>query len=88
LARARLAQRAGTAFGFVLREGGVRFETLPPPTQSEVERLLRVVRHRVLRLLEKRGALPEQGPEDALQAYQAHSLQQRLRWRMAASPGA
>ncbi|RKI31879.1 hypothetical protein D7Y27_36870 [Corallococcus sp. AB004] len=45
-----------------------------------VERLLRVVRHRVLRLLEKRGALPAQGPEDALQAYQAHSLQQRLRW--------
>jgi hypothetical protein len=33
----------------------------------------------VLRLLEKRGALPAQGPEDALQAYQAHSLQQRLR---------
>jgi hypothetical protein len=45
-----------------------------------VERLLRGVRHRVLRLLEKRGALPAQGPEDALQAYQAHSLQQRLRW--------
>ncbi|WP_245769058.1 transposase [Stigmatella aurantiaca] len=37
-------------------------------------------RHRVLRLLEKRGALPAQGPEDALQAYPAHSLQQRLRW--------
>jgi Putative transposase len=34
----------------------------------------------VLRLLEKRGALPAQGPEDALQVYQAHSLQQRLRW--------
>jgi hypothetical protein len=45
-----------------------------------VERLLRVVRHRVLRLLEKRGALPAQGPEDALQAWQAHLLQQRLRW--------
>jgi hypothetical protein len=58
----------------------VRFEPLPPPTQAEVERLLRVVRHRVLRLLEKRGALPAQGPEDALEAYQAHSLQQRLRW--------
>jgi putative transposase len=26
------------------------------------------------------GALPAQGPEDARQAYQAHSLQQRLRW--------
>jgi hypothetical protein len=65
---------------FVPREGGVRFEPLPPPTQAEVERLLRVVRHRVLRLLEKRGALPAQGPEDALQTYQAHSLQQRLRW--------
>ncbi|WP_047859630.1 transposase [Archangium gephyra] len=58
---------------FVPREGGVRFEALPPPTQGEVEQLLRVVRHRVLRLLEKRGALPAQGPEDALQAYQAHS---------------
>jgi hypothetical protein len=58
----------------------VRFEPLPPPTQAEVERLLRGVRHRVLRLLEKRGALPAQGPEDALQVYQAHSLQQRLRW--------
>ncbi len=46
-----------------------------------MERLLRVVRHhRVLRLLERRGALPAQGPEDALQAYQAHSLQQRLLW--------
>ncbi len=56
------------------------FEALPPPTQAEVEKLLKVVRHRVLRLLEKRGALPAQGPEDALQAYQAHSLQQRLRW--------
>ncbi|QRK07325.1 transposase [Archangium violaceum] len=65
---------------FVPEEGGVRFEPLPPPTQGEVERLLKVVRHRVLRLLEKRGALPAQGPEDALQAYQAHSLQQRLRW--------
>ncbi|QRK07344.1 transposase [Archangium violaceum] len=65
---------------FVPREGGVRFEALPPPTQGEVEQLLRVVRHRALRLLEKRGALPAQGPEDALQAYQAHSLQQRLRW--------
>ncbi|HEY0096923.1 MAG TPA: transposase zinc-binding domain-containing protein, partial [Archangium sp.] len=65
---------------FVPREGGVCFEPLPPPTQAEVERLLRVVRHRVLRLLEKRGVLPAQGPEDAQQAYQAHSLQQRLRW--------
>ncbi len=65
---------------FVPEEGGVRFEALPPPTQGEVEQLLRVVRHRALRLLEKRGALPAQGPEDALQAYQAHSLQQRLRW--------
>ncbi|HYO65680.1 MAG TPA: hypothetical protein VEU33_06320, partial [Archangium sp.] len=65
---------------FVPREGGVRLEPLPPPTQAEVERLLRGVHHRVLRLLEKRGALPAQGPEDALQAYQAHPLQQRLRW--------
>ncbi len=58
----------------------MRFEPLPPPTQGEVERLLKVVRHRVLRLLEKRGALPAQGPEDALQVYQAHALQRRLRW--------
>ena len=65
---------------FVPREGGVCFEALPPPTQDEVERLLRGVHLRVLRLLEKRGALPAQGPEDALRAYQAHSLQQRLRW--------
>jgi hypothetical protein len=64
----------------VPREGGVHFEGLAPPTQGEVERLLRVVRYRVLRLLERRGTLPAQGPEDALQAYQAHSLQQRLRW--------
>jgi hypothetical protein len=28
----------------------------------------RVVRHQVVRLLEKRRALPAQGPEDALQA--------------------
>jgi Putative transposase/Transposase zinc-binding domain len=65
---------------FVPQESGVRFEALPPPTQAEVERLLRAVRQRVLRLLEKRGAVPAQGPEDAQQAYQAHSLQQRLRW--------
>jgi hypothetical protein len=42
---------------FVPREDGVRFEPLPPPTQGEVERLLKGVRHRVLRLLEKRGAM-------------------------------
>jgi hypothetical protein len=54
-------------------------EPLPPPTQGEVERLLRGVRQRVLRLLERRGALPAQGPEDARQAYQAQSLQQHLR---------
>ncbi|NOJ98121.1 hypothetical protein HMI51_34930 [Corallococcus coralloides] len=36
---------------FVPREGGVCSEPLPPPTQAEVERLLRVLRHRVLRLL-------------------------------------
>jgi hypothetical protein len=65
---------------FVPWEGGVRFEPLPPPTQAEVEKVLKGVRHRVLRLLEKRGALPAQGPEDGLEAYQAHSPQQRLRW--------
>ena len=65
----------------------MRFEPLPPPTQAEVERVLRVVRHRVLRLLEKRGALPAQGPEDALEAYQAHSLQQRPQAVRAVPPG-
>jgi hypothetical protein len=39
-----------------------------------------VVRHRVLRLLESRGALPAEGPEDTRQAYQAQSLHQRFRW--------
>ncbi|HYO69755.1 MAG TPA: hypothetical protein VEU33_27135 [Archangium sp.] len=37
----------------VPQEGGVRFEALPPPMQGEVAKLLRVVRYRVLRLLEK-----------------------------------
>jgi Putative transposase len=46
---------------FLPWEGSMRFEPLPPPTQAEVEQPLRVVRHRVLRLLEKRGALPAQG---------------------------
>ena len=36
---------------FVPWEGGVHFEELPPPTQAEVEKLLKVVRHQVLRLL-------------------------------------
>jgi hypothetical protein len=58
---------------FVPREGGVRFEALPPPTQGEVERLLRVVRHRVLRLLDKR----ERGPP-----------RPRARGRAAGVPGA
>jgi Putative transposase len=64
--------------GVVAEQGKVRFEALGPPTQGEVERLLSMVRQRVLRVLEKRGALPAQGPEDALQAYQAHSLRQRF----------
>ncbi|WP_223760517.1 hypothetical protein [Myxococcus sp. RHSTA-1-4] len=57
----------------------MRIEALPPPAQGEVDRLLQVVRHRVLHLLKKRGTLPAQGPEDAQQAYQAHSLHRRLR---------
>ncbi len=65
---------------FVPRKGGVCFETLPPPTQAEVERLLRGATPGAARLLEKRGALPAQGPEDARQTRQEHSLQQRLRW--------
>jgi len=64
----------------VAEQGQVRFEALGPPTQAQVERLLSRVRQRVLRLLEKRGALSAQGPEDALEAYQAHSLQQRRLW--------
>ena len=66
---------------FVPEEGGVRFEALPPPTQGEVERLLKGVWHRVLRLLEKRGALPAQGPEDA-------RLLRRLGVRLMGSPSA
>jgi hypothetical protein len=58
----------------------VRFVALPPPSQEEVERLVAVVRQRVLRLLENRGALPAEGPDDVKQAYQVHSLQQRLRF--------
>ncbi|QDE90023.1 hypothetical protein BHS06_14195 [Myxococcus xanthus] len=46
---------------FVPGEDDLRFEALPPPTQAEVERLLRVVCHRVLRLLEKRGPCPPKG---------------------------
>lgn len=63
---------------FVAEEGQVHFEALGPPTQGEVRRLLSRVRQQVLRLLEKRGALPAQGPEDALQAYQSHSLREAL----------
>jgi hypothetical protein len=44
---------------FGQREGGVRFEAVPPPTQGEVEQLPRVVRHRVLRLLEKNPSPPK-----------------------------
>ncbi|KFE58510.1 hypothetical protein DB31_6260 [Hyalangium minutum] len=45
----------------------MRFEPLPPPTQAEVEKLLKGVRHRVLQLVENgadeaeeaaRGLLP------------------------------
>ena len=61
-------------------DDGVRFVELPPPSQAEVERLLEVLRHRVLRMLQTRGALPGEGPEDARQASQAQSLQQRFRW--------
>jgi hypothetical protein len=48
---------------FLPREGGVRLEALPPPTQAEVERLLKVVRHRMLRLLKKEGPCPRKGPK-------------------------
>jgi len=39
-----------------------------------------VLRHQVLRFLERRGASPAQGPnKDARQKYQAQLMQQRLR---------
>ncbi len=70
--------------GVWVEEGeGARFVPLPPPTQEEVERLVAVVRHRVLRLLERRGVLPAEGPENALEALQAASLQQLLPWAKA-----
>ena len=43
----------------------MRLEALPPPTQGEVARLLRVVRHRALRLLEKEGPCQRQAPRMA-----------------------
>jgi hypothetical protein len=60
---------------FVPREGGVCFEALPPPTQAEVERLLRVVRHRVLRLLEVTTC----GVPGASASGKPHQVPRRLR---------
>lgn len=45
-----------------------------------MERLLLRVRKRVLKLLEKRGKLEAEGPENGQEAYQAASLQQRMPW--------
>lgn len=47
-----------------------------------------VARRWVLRLLERRSLLPAEGPENALEALQAASLQQRLLWEelMARAP--
>jgi hypothetical protein len=47
---------------FVPREGGVRFEPLPPPTQAEVERLLRVVRQFLLPQVGAEPGLEEESP--------------------------
>ena len=57
----------------------MRFTTLPPPTQGAVEQLLLVGR-RVLRLLERHSEFPVPMLEDALESYEAASLQQRFRW--------
>ena len=73
----------GWAYRRMQPEGTVLYEAVKDnlatllAAASEVERGLP---RYVERLLEKRGALPAQGPENALQAWQTHSLQQRLRW--------
>jgi hypothetical protein len=55
------------------------FLALPPPTDEEVELLLRTVAGRVVRLLKRLGRLDEDAfPQDALQALQAASIQRRL----------
>ena len=55
------------------------FLPLPPPTDEEVETLLRTVLQRVVRLLKRRGKLDEDAyPESALEALLAASLQRRL----------
>jgi hypothetical protein len=55
------------------------FLSLPPPSDEEVDSLLRTVMHRVVRLLTRRGLLEEGTyPDDALGHLQAASLQRRL----------
>ena len=50
------------------------FLALPPPTDDEVEALLRTVMHRVVDLLTRRGCLDEEAyPNDALEALQAQA---------------
>ena len=55
------------------------FLPLSPPTDDEVEALLRTVIHRVVDLLTRRGCLDEEAyPNDALEALQAAALQRRF----------
>ena len=55
------------------------FLPLPPPTDEEVEKLLRTVLRRVVRLLQRRGKLDEDAyPENAFEGLLAASLQRRL----------
>jgi hypothetical protein len=70
----------GSTSVWVAEGEGLTFHALPPPSQEEVERLLAQVRRRVLKLLTRLGKLPAEGPEDALEALQAASLQHRLPW--------
>ena len=64
----------------------MRFEPLPPPTQAEVERLLRVVRHRVLRLAG--GLLPARQHAPACQRQAGTGAAMPLRGARCAGAGA
>jgi hypothetical protein len=46
-------------------DGALRFHPLPPPEDSEVERVVTRVARRVARLLERRGLGPEADPAEA-----------------------
>ena len=66
---------------FAEKGNGIRFIPLAAPSQEDVERLLKRVRRKVLKVLEEKGVLMvEEEPEDGLGMFQAASLQQRFRW--------